>query len=105
MIGIYQLMLKLESTFPCYEIWLGHRTQDNMESRYGTVERLMYACSEDDDHEQRTRLEARKPSRIPFTISPQSPLSNALLLLPRPYRLQQYQRTRASTVDHRWLLL
>ncbi|KIM37247.1 hypothetical protein M413DRAFT_448563 [Hebeloma cylindrosporum] len=56
----------------------GHRTQPSMESLDGTVEGLMYARSEDDEHEditQRRTLEAP----IPFTSSPQSSPSNALL--------------------------
>ena len=43
----------------------------------------MYARSEDDEnedtHKQQTMLEAGRPSSIPFTTSPQSSPSNALL--------------------------
>jgi len=59
---------------------VGHRTQDSMDD--GTVEGLMYARSEEDEHEEKqplsTTLDAGKPSPIPFTTSPQS----ALLSLP-----------------------
>ena len=59
---------------------VGHHTQDSMED--GTVEGLMYARSDEDEHEeqllQTTTLDASKPSPIPFTTSPQS----ALLSLP-----------------------
>jgi len=62
---------------------VGHRTQDSLESQDGTVEGLMYARSDDNEHEetilQQTTLEARKPSPIPFTTSPQASPSNALL--------------------------
>ena len=62
---------------------VGYQTQDSVESQGGTVEGLMYACSEDDEHEetilQRTAFETGKPSPIPFTTSPQSSPSNAFL--------------------------
>ena len=78
---------------------VGHRTQDSMEA--GTVEGLMYARSEDDEHEeqqpQTTTLDASKPSPIPFTTSPQS----SLLSLPSsPYRLRWVVPTTAN-VFHR----
>lgn len=48
----------------------------------GTVEGLMYARSEEDEHEEKQpqtmTLDASKPSPIPFATSPQS----ALLCLP-----------------------
>ena len=57
---------------------VGHRMQNSMEpGRDGRrVDVLMYAHSEDNEHEntnqQRTMLEAGKPSPIPLTTSPQS---------------------------------
>lgn len=59
---------------------VGHRTQNSMESHDRTAEELMYACTEDDEHEdtsqRRTTLEAGNPSSIPFTTSPHSSPSN-----------------------------
>ena len=60
-----------------------HCAQDSMESQDGMVEGLMYASSEDDEHEetilQKKTLKARKPSPIPFTTLPQASPSNVLL--------------------------
>ena len=61
---------------------VGHRTQDSMED--GTVEGLMYARSEDDEHEdvtqRTTTLDSGKSSPIPFITT--SPKSTSTLLSP-----------------------
>ena len=50
--------------------WVGHRTQDSMESQDGTVEGLMYAHSEDNNHEEASqRLQQRQQH-----LSPETPL-------------------------------
>ena len=57
---------------------VGDRTQDSMEVK--TVEELMYARSEDDEHgdvtQRRTTLDTGKPSPIPFATT--SPISTPL---------------------------